>query len=492
MRRPRLLAVTAGAAGVLLSATAAAAAAGPGAPGIGDPYYPDYGNGGYDVSHYDLGLKYQPATDTLQGTARITARATQDLTRFDLDFLLDTRAVTVNGRKAAFATSGAHELVITPARTLRKGAPIDMTVSYSGVPSTKKYNGYVGWARTPDGAVAAQEPESAWWWFPSNDHPLDKATYDIAITVPEGLQTISNGVPRGSRTTGGWTTYEWHEARPQATYLTTLAMGKFEIHQGRAKSGLPVITAYSPDVDPTLLKAAKASVETTPEVIDWETELFGPYPFTSIGGYVPNVTSHFSLEEQTRVFYSPAAFSTGVRPYLIVHENAHQWFGDSVSLSTWRDIWLNEGFATYAEWLWSEKTGQGTAAEVAKKTYDSYPADDPFWQVKAGDPGPGENQFDDAVYDRGAMTLQALRATVGDAKFFTILRAWAALHRYGNATTAQFEALSEKISGKDLGSLFTTWLYTTGRPAAPPEQVTLKSTPGSWKQIRQTRAVEAR
>ena len=490
MRRTRLLAVTAGVAGVLLSATAAGATPAPGAPGIGDPYYPDYGNGGYDVSHYDLGLKYQPATDTLEGTARITARATQDLTRFDLDFLLDTRAVTVNGRAASFTASGAHELVITPARVLRRGAPIDITVTYSGVPSTKKYNGYVGWARTPDGAVAAQEPESAWWWFPSNDHPLDKAAYDISVTVPKGLQTISNGEPHGTRTAGGWTTYRWHEAKPQATYLATLAIGRFEIHRARTKSGLPVITAYSPAVAPALLSAAKASVETTGEVVDWGSTVFGPYPFTSAGGYVPNVTSHFSLEEQTRVFYSPAAFSTGVRPYLIVHENAHQWFGDSVSLSTWRDIWLNEGFATYAEWLWSEKTGQGTAAEVARETYDSYPGDDPFWQVKAGDPGPGD-QFADAVYDRGALTLQALRATVGDRRFFTILRAWVARHRYGNGTTAGFEALAEQISGQDLGGLFQTWLFTPGRPAAPHWQVTLKAAPKSWKEIRQTRTLEA-
>ncbi|WP_131735842.1 M1 family metallopeptidase [Actinomadura roseirufa] len=491
MWRSRLLAVAAGAAGVLLTATAAVADAGPGAPGIGDPYYPDYGNGGYDVSHYDLGLKYQPATDTLQGTAKITARATQNLTRFNLDFLLDTRTVTVNGRKAAFTTSGKHELVITPARTVRKGTRLDVTVTYSGVPSTKKYNDYVGWTRTPDGAVAAQEPESAWWWFPSNDHPLDKAAYDIAITVPAGLQTISNGEPRGTRTANGWTTHRWHEAKPQATYLATLAVGKFEVHRSRAKGGLPVITAYSPDVDPALLKSAKASIETTPEVVAWESTIFGPYPFTSIGGYVPNVKSRFSLEEQTRVFYSPAAFARGVRPYLIVHENAHQWFGDSVSLTTWRDIWLNEGFASYAEWLWSEKTGQGTAAEVARKTYDSYPAGDPFWQVKPGDPGPGDNQFHNAVYDRGALTLQALRATVGDAKFFAVIRAWATRHRYGNATTAQFEALAEKISGKDLGNLFRTWLYTPGRPAAPPQQVTSTSTPKSWQEIRQTRTLEA-
>src|SRR4051794_7182602 len=415
----------------MLAIPASAAGFSPGAPGIGDPYYPAYGNGGYDVSHYDLRLQYQPATDELEGTATILAKTTQDLSRFDLDFLLDVSEVRVNGVKASFATSGQHELEITPKTPLAKGTPITVVVRYSGVPSTKSAYGFSTWHRTPDGAVAADEPESAWWWFPSNDHPLDKATYDLAVTVPEGLQTISNGEPRGARTANGWTTYRWHEPKPQATYLTTLAMGRFEVHQARTKSGVPVITAYSPDVAPALLTAAKASVETTPEVIDWESTVFGPYPFTSAGGYVPNVTSHFSLEEQTRVFYSPAAFSTGVRPYLIVHENAHQWFGDSVSLSTWRDIWLNEGFATYAEWLWSEKTGQGTAAEVAKRTYDSYPADDPFWQVKAGDPGPGEHQFDDAVYDRGAMTLQALRATVGDARFFTILRAWAALHRYG-------------------------------------------------------------
>src|SRR4051812_12438198 len=300
MRSRRLSAVVAASAGVLLTATTAHADAGPGAPGIGDPYYPDYGNGGYDVAHYGLDLKYRPSDDRLDGTATITARTTQDLTRFDLDFLLDVSSVTVNGRPARFTTSGAHELVITPAAVLRKRRPLTIVVRYSGIPSTKKYNDYVGWARTPDGAVAAQEPESAWWWFPSNDHPLDKATYDITITVPKGLQTISNGEPHGTRTTDGWTTYKWHEAKPQATYLTTLAMGRFEIHKGRTKSGLPVITAYSPDVDATLLKAARASVETTPEVIDWESKIFGPYPFTSAGGYVPNVTSHFSLEEQTR------------------------------------------------------------------------------------------------------------------------------------------------------------------------------------------------
>ncbi|GAB3970641.1 M1 family metallopeptidase [Actinoallomurus acanthiterrae] len=488
MRSRRLTAAVAAAAGVLLAATAAHADAGPGAPGIGDPYYPDYGNGGYDVGHYGLDLRYRPSDDRLDGTATITARATQDLTRFDLDFLLDVSSVTVNGRPARFTTSGAHELVITPTAVLHRGRPLTVVVRYSGVPSTKKYNDYVGWARTPDGAVAAQEPESAWWWFPSNDHPLDKATYDIQVAVPEGLQTISNGEPTGARTAGGWTRYGWRETRPQATYLATLAIGKFDVHRSRTKSGLPVITAYSPDLPADRAAAAKASVEKTAEVVDWESKIFGPYPFTSLGGYVPNVTSHFALETQTRPFYSPYGFRNGPRPYLVVHENAHQWFGDSVSLARWSDIWLNEGFATYAEWLWSEQHGEGTAAELAKKTYDSYPADDAFWQVKPGDPGPGENQFADAVYDRGGMALQALRAKVGDRAFFTILRTWAARKRYGNATIPEFVAYAEQVSGQQLGDLFQTWLFTPGRPATPPQPVAATAQPKSWPQIRQAHA----
>jgi hypothetical protein len=206
-------------ASLMLAVPAFAATCTPGAEGIGDPYYPAYGNGGYDVSHYDLRLRYQPATDELEGTATLRARTTQDLSRFDLDFLLDVSEVRVNGVGAAFATVGEHELVITPRTGLAKGTDITVVVRYSGIPSSKQAYGFTTWLHASDGAVAANEPESAWWWFPSNDHPLDKATYDVSVQVPEGTQAISNGRLRSTRSGGGWTTCHWRSDKPQARQL---------------------------------------------------------------------------------------------------------------------------------------------------------------------------------------------------------------------------------------------------------------------------------
>ncbi len=490
--RKRLIAAAAMSAALLLLANPASAAAPtPGAPGIGDPYYPTYGNGGYHVSHYDLRLKYQPATDRLEGTATILATATQDLSRFNLDFALDVSEVLVKGRKAAFADTGVQELQITPAAPLTKGSAATVVVRYSGTPSKVKRYGFTAWLRTPDGAVAADEPESAWWWFPSNDHPADKATFDVSVLVPDGTQAISNGVLVSQSSKLGWTRYNWRENKPQATYLATLAVGKFDLSTGTSTAaGVPVYNAYSKDLGDNA-DAARASVERTGEIVDWLSGYFGPYPFSSVGGYVPNVPTHYALETQTRVFYSPAQFAKGANTSVVVHELAHQWYGDSVSLDRWSDIWLNEGFASYAQWLWSEHENEGTAQELADYVYASHPATDAFWKVKPGDPG-ADNQFDAAVYDRGALAVQALRDTVGDAKFFQILKAWPTEHRYGNGTIAQFRALAERISGKPLGAFFQTWLYTPAKPAtsAGPAHLTAKlplQAPRSWQQIEATR-----
>ncbi|MFI1095196.1 M1 family metallopeptidase [Streptomyces sp. NPDC020917] len=464
--RKRVIASATAVLGLLLAIPASAAGAGPGAPGIGDPYYPTYGNGGYDVSHYDLDLRYTPATDTLTGTTTLTATATQGLTSFDLDFALDVSKVTVDGRPASFATSGEQELVITPQHPIARGHRITVAVTYSGVPSTVQRYGFTSWQHTPDGGVAANEPESAWWWFPSNDHPLDKASYDVRVTVPQGEQAISNGLLLSQHTADGWTSYHWQQTKPQATYLATLAVGHFDITRSRTRTGIPVLNAYSTDLGANAANA-RASVERTAEIVDFLSGYFGPYPFDSAGGYVPNVPTHFSLETQTRVFYSPATFSKGVNTSVVAHELAHQWWGDDVSLERWSDIWLNEGFASYAEWLWAEHEHTGTPQQLARQVYDAHPADDPFWTVKPGDPGP-QNQFDDAVYDRGAVAIQALRDTIGDRAFLTLLRVWPAQHRYGNATIAEFRTLAEHLSGKDLGAFFQTWLYTPAKPAAFP------------------------
>ncbi|GAA5018911.1 M1 family metallopeptidase [Kitasatospora paranensis] len=487
--RTRTIVTAAAAALILLADPAAAAAPTPGAPGIGDPYYPTYGNGGYDVSHYDIRLKYQPATDRLEGTTTILATATQDLSRFDLDFALGVTEVLVDGLPARYAATGEQELEITPAAPLAQGHRATIVVRYAGTPSTVSRYGFTAWLRTPDGGVAAGEPEAAWWWFPSNDHPADKATFDVSVLVPDGTQAISNGdlVSQSSRL--GWTRWNWREDRPQATYLATLALGRFDITRSTSAGGLPVLNAYSRDLGPND-GAARASVERTGELADWLAGWFGPYPFGSVGGYVPNVPTGYALENQTRVFYSPRQFSRGSNTSVVVHELAHQWFGDTVSVRHWSDIWLNEGFATYAQWLWSEHEGEGTAQELADWVYSSHAADDPFWTVKPGDPGP-EHQFDAAVYDRGALALQALRVQVGDDAFLRILKGWPAEHRYGNASVTDFRQYAERISGRSLTGLFRTWLDTPAKPAAgavpngagTARPLAAPQEPRSWAQI---------
>jgi aminopeptidase N len=325
------------------------AAPAPGGPGIGDPYYPDYGNSGYDVSHYDIRLRYTPATDRLTGTTTILASATQDLSSFHLDFVLDVSSVQVNNRPATFAREGDHELVVTPARTISNGGAMTVVVQYAGVPSTKVAAGYTAWVRTPDGAMAVGEPEIAWWWYPSNDHPLDKATFDVSVSVPEGVEAISNGtMPRPPvRETLGYTRWSWRSLKPQATYLTFLTVGQYDVTTDTTANGQPVYNAYSQLLSPDFRDAAQASVERTAEITDWESTVFGPWPFEARGGVVaPPGTLGFALENQTRPNYSAAFFRRGSNTSVIVHENAHQWFGDSVSVASWQNIWLNEGFAS--------------------------------------------------------------------------------------------------------------------------------------------------
>ena len=175
----------------------------------------------------------------------------------------------------------------------------------------------------------------------------------------------------------------------------------------------------------------------------------------------------FALETQTRPTYWSVIWAATNGDDVVVHELAHQWYGDHVAIERWQDIWLSEGFATYAEWLWLEHEGQATPRQSFETTYSSYPADDPFWSVAVGDPGPGEHQLDDAVYDRGAMTLQALREAIGDQAFFSLLRRWAERKGGGNGNTGQFIATAERVSGRQLDPLFQAWLFAPTRPALP-------------------------
>ena len=456
---------------VVLSGTPAGASGGhatPGSPGIGDPYYPLDGNGGYDVKHYDLAIRYAPATDALAGAVRIRAVATQRLSAFNLDLDgLTIRSITVDGRPAAWSRAGT-ELTVTPRRPLSRGQAYVTSIVYDGVPKVihDPDLGDGGAFTTEDGVVVLGEPDVAQAWFPSNDHPSDKASFSIALTVPQDLQAISNGVPAGRSTARGWSTWRWEQAEPMATYLAMAAVGKFDV-KSYQRDGIRFVDAIDPALDPATYTRVAKSFAREPEILRFLSGYFGAYPFRAAGGIVDaDGEWGYALENQGRPIYTPQDFDTQQDgDSVVVHELTHQWYGDSVAVDRWRDIWLNEGFATYAEWLWSGHEGLGTPQQIFEQRYAT-PATAALWTTKVADPGP-PNLFVGAVYNRGAMTLQALRLTVGDQAFFRTLRAWAQIHRNGNGTTAEFIALAERIAHRDLGAFFTAWLYTASKPAHP-------------------------
>jgi aminopeptidase N len=427
----------------------------PGSAGVGDPYFPLEGNGGYDVGHYLLDLSYAPATHELSGTARISAVATQNLSRFDLDLSgMHVRSVAVNGVAATYHRVGP-ELRISPRNGLDRGAGFDVTVRYDGSPGTIvgspiAFGFPYGWLYTKDGAFVADEPNGARTWFPGNDHPSDKASYTFRITVPSSRQVIANGDLLGRRSRGGRTTYTYDEPKPMASYLATIDIGRWRFMRGTTRGGIRELMAYDPALAAQV--ATHHTFALSGRVTDHWSRTFGRYPFTSTGAIVDNLPSvGFSLETQTRPVYTAAPGTLDV-----AHELAHQWFGDSVSVRTWRDIWLNEGFATFAQYLWAEHTGGPNTYHVLRSIYRSIPR-------SVADPL-RDTMFSGPVYDRGGMTLAALRHRLGDKVFFTILRTWAAQHRYGNADTRQFVHLAERISGKDLTRFFHTWLWAEEKP----------------------------
>ncbi|GGJ94920.1 peptidase [Pilimelia anulata] len=460
-------------------------AAGPGAAGIGDSYFPLYGNGGYDAAHYDIRLRYYPESGRLTGVTTVLATATQDLNRFNLDFALDVQSVRVNERPATFVREQGRELVITPAREIRSGERLNVVVTYDDKPGSKVVDGFTGWRTTKDGVTMLGEPEAALWWFPSNDHPTDKATFDVSVLVPEKLAALSNGIQAGGDPTqpiAGWKRWNWRNSLPTATYLQFLMIGDYEI-QKEDLDGVPLLNAYHRGLG-AALPAAKASIGRTAEIVEWQSGVLGPYPFATLGGIAgPPDGFTSALEVQGRPYYGPGFWARGSNTSVVVHELAHQWFGDSVSVKDWRHIWLNEGFARYLEWLWSERNGDGTAQELADYAYAREPADSAFWQVLPGDPG-ADDLFHGAVYNRGGIAVHQVRLAMGDAAFFRFLRDWQQSNKYGVGTVEEFQRGASLYAGKDLTPVFRTWLFTRGKPAAPAGLRTgVVAEPRSWQRI---------
>ena len=441
-----------------------------GAPGIGDSLYPNFGNGGYDVQHYNLDITADPKLFSLTGVALINAQATEDLSRFDLDLIgLTVDTIKVNSVSASFTRDG-QELQITPAQTIPNGSTFTVNVQYHGIPST--YTSVAlpiqtGWVPYNDGpscpcSYVLSEPDGAATFFPVNDHPLDKATYTLSVTVPKPYNVAMNGKVQTITDNGATTTTVSEVTSPMASYLTTIDISQFDLVTEAGTHGVPIRNYFEKNVN----QATRDLFKKQDEMIGYFESLFGPYPFDVYGALMLNIGPGGALEDQTLSIFGTDTVSTDddQSEVTIAHELSHQWFGDSVSVADWSDIWLNEGFATYAEGLWIEHTG-GTAG--LKKWVQG------IYNYTAGanltppDKAPANDLFNEGTYYRGGLTLAALRAKVGDTVFFNILKQWYQRHKGGNVRTADFIALVNEISGQDLTQFLTDWLDEKPLPPIP-------------------------
>ncbi|MDR6323761.1 M1 family metallopeptidase [Actinoplanes couchii] len=465
-----------GIAGTAVPASAAAAAK-PGSAGLGDRLYPLLGNGGYDVTNYNLRLKHPAKTPTqkVTGSVTISAVATQSLSRFNLDFAGNgVGSVYVNGKAARFTRSGG-ELVVTPASYLPKGKGFWVTVNdFTATPVSAAKGEPEGFIATRDGTVLAGQPNTAHNLFPSNDHPRDKATYTIAVTVPSGWKGVASGKLLKTTTAGGYVTSTYREAKPMASELAQIVAGDFVVQNRKAVGGVPIR-----DVFPRRLASkltGKAAIERSQ--MSWLTKKVGAYPFENYGSLVIEADLGFALETQTLSLYDTNVFSLPgyVLNPIMAHELAHQWYGNSVAPAAWSDVWLNEGHATWYEMLYASdtKTFKKYTGLANREAYFKavYQLGDRF-RAQYGPVAKPKNAktvwnvFNPNVYDGGALALYALQQKIGAKKFAKLEREWAKKYKGKSASTAQFIALASKVSGKNLKPFLTNWLYGKKTPAMP-------------------------
>ena len=436
-----------------------------GSNGIGDSYYPQMGNGGYDVQSYRITLDVDPLANTVNGSTTILANATESLRSFNLDFhALTVDTVLVDNILAEFVRDG-DEMTVTPSDVLKSGRAFTVVVNYLGTPELMFFEAFpveMGWSHARDGTINVWgEPNAASTWFPNNNHPRDKAVYRFEISVPKPWIVAASGSLKETNDNGDKTLFIWEMNQPMASYLASINIDQYELFTQTGPNGMLIRNYFPPDYPESL----RTGFNVLPAAIDFFDDLFGTYPFDEYGVVIsdntaPCNTVDTALEVQSLSIHCPSEVMASER--VLIHELGHQWFGDSISLENWKDIWLKEGLAVYSEWLWESKNDPATLARIAKADRSGF-FDSP---ASVGEPPP-DGLYSIESYTGGALVMEALRLEVGHETFLNILKTYTERYRYGVAGTDEFIALAEEVSRRDLTTFFHRWLFSSQLPNLP-------------------------
>jgi aminopeptidase N len=435
---------------------------------VEDSVYPDVGDPGVDALHYDLDLTWDPDTRTLDGVATIELRSTQDADHLQLDLgePLEVASVTLDGADVDFTHPG-KDLVVES--DVVEDQRYELVVTYAGTPqpapapTTRSDFSETGWTITDTGEVwTMQEPYGAYTWYPVNDQPSDKALYDITVTAPEPWTGVANGVMTDQSTTDGLTTTSWHLASPAASYLVTVAIGDYQRTSNTSSSGVE-ISYWVPRDRPALADRLAYAAEG----LDWLEDRLGPYPFDSLGFVL--VDSQSGMETQTMITLGLTDYSTS--PAVLVHEMAHQWYGDQVTPNDWRDVWMNEGMAMYLQGAW-QADDEGRDVEAVM---DQYALFEPNLRAEFGPPGAYDKRSfgESNVYYGPALMWDELRKRIGDSEFDAVVREWPALEPDRSSSRDEMLPWLVERTGVER-EFFDDWLLS---PTSPERGQSSPSTP---------------
>ncbi|WP_405147129.1 M1 family metallopeptidase [Sphaerisporangium sp. NBC_01403] len=468
------------------AAAAPSGAAKPGAQTAKDPLFAYLGNGGYDVGSYDVRYDYRSGTTKMDGSVKITATATQALSAFSLDAGMEKiTKVAVAGHPAGFRVAG-EKLLITPEQILPKGRPFQVDVSFRvdrganpqspAFPKDEEPH-RTAWVEKKDGFAVMGQPDRAHLYFPSNDHPSDKAKLTFRITTPKGLQAVANGTLRSVKEKAGRVTYTFSTRDPIPTHVVQAAVGRFTLIKDKGPRDLP-LRSYVATGQATKTRKLVSGI---PDQMAWLEKQLGPYPFETYGVLgVPGDYNGVALEAATISTYAVESLTgTDLKGRVtkedmqndaitMMHELAHQYFGDAVSVRDWNQMWISEGHAEFYQLLYAVEMGYRDLDDPDRGLRARYMFDGDK-RVESGPPGKMMHARDVLVGTNtaGLLMLFGLREIVGEDTFRKIEKTFFNEFSGRSASTQDYINVANRVSGKDLTGYINSWIYDAKTPPMP-------------------------